>query len=128
MQTTTRADEVDAETSFRVPSAYNQMMLRRGTGETPLVLTSSTAGSCFPTSALEALALRAFTETNGAGREAWVRELVGRSVLRLRIGDRVIEDRQEQIRSILAVIADVRAHRLKKLVEIGMLVPASRAV
>jgi hypothetical protein len=74
-------------------------------------------------SALEGLAIRMMTEVARGDRERWVDELVGRSVLRIRIGDRVLEDRADQRRAILDTVEQLRA-RLPKFVELGILAPA----
>lgn len=120
-QSAGRAPEVHADDALYLPSAYNQMMIRRAASDLPLVLTSSVAGDAYPISALDALALRAMTEARGAAQEGWVRDFVGRSVLRLRVGERVVEDPAEQIQAILAVIAQIRSERLPKLLELGVL-------
>lgn len=108
---------------FCVPSVYNQMMLRRLSGDAPLVMTSTVAGTAFPISALDGLAIRVFTEAAAGGREEWIRGFVGKHVLRLAVGDRVIEDQTEQRSVILEGVENLRVHRLGKLVEIGVLAP-----
>jgi SAM-dependent methyltransferase len=112
-------------TRFVVPSPYNQMMLRQLAADMPVAMTSVPAGMALRVSRLEALALRVFTEIAGSGHEAWVRDHVGRSVLRLRVGDRVVEDPHEQERLILDTIEALRTNRLAKLVELGILAPVS---
>ena len=92
---------------FVLPSVYNQMMLRRTSTDVPLVLTSSVAGTAFPISALDALALRALTETPAANLEKWVGDFANRSVMRLRIGERIIEDPAEQVSTILAAVDEL---------------------
>jgi SAM-dependent methyltransferase len=114
---------VNADDLFRVPSVYNQMMLRRLSTEAPIVMASTVAGTAFPMSALEALAIRMMTEVPAAERGRWVHDLVGRSVLRIRIGDRVLEDRAEQRQAILETVDQLRP-RLSKFVELGILAPA----
>jgi hypothetical protein len=84
-----------ADDLHRVPSVYNQTMLRRLSTDAPIVMVSSVAGTAFPMSALEGLAIRMITEVAAPDREKWVEELVGRSVLRIRVGDRVLEDRAD---------------------------------
>jgi SAM-dependent methyltransferase len=109
---------------YRVPSVYNQTMLRRLSTDTPLVMVSSVAGTAFPVSALEGLAIRVMTEVAPADRERWVDAHVGRSVLRIRVGERVLEDREAQRRAILDAVEQLRG-RLPKLVELGILAPAN---
>lgn len=113
-----------ADDLYDVPSVFNQTMLRRLSTDAPIVMVSSVAGTAFPMSALEGLAIRMMTEVPSADRERWVDDLVGRSVLRIRIGDRVLEDRESQRRAILDTVERLRA-RLPKFVELGILTPAS---
>ena len=108
---------------FCVPSVYNQMMLRRLSGDAPIVMASTVAGTAFPISALDGLAIRVFTEAAAEGREQWIRDFVGKHVLRLAVGERVIEDQAEQRSVILEATRNLRVHRLAKLVEIDVLAP-----
>ncbi len=112
--------DLAADARFEVPLPYNQRMLRGTGADAPLLLVSPLTGTAYPMSALEALAIRALVE-HGAEREQWIRDHVGRSVLRIRIGDRVIEDRDEQARTILAAVDDLRTNRLAKLIELGVI-------
>jgi SAM-dependent methyltransferase len=109
---------------FRVPSVYNQMMLRRLSSDTPIVMTSAVAGTAFPISALDGLALRVFTEVIPSKRVEWIRDFVGKNVLRLAVGERIVEDQAEQHAVILDAVEQLGAHRLTKLVELGVLAPA----
>jgi SAM-dependent methyltransferase len=127
LRSPTRAVAPRADDTFSIPSVYNQTMLRRLSSETPIVLASSVAGTAFPVSALEGLAIRMLTEVAAPDREQWVRDLVGRNVLRIRIGDRVVEDAADQQREILAAVEQLRTRRLAKLVELGILVPSRPA-
>jgi SAM-dependent methyltransferase len=120
----TRTGSPDAERLFAIPSVYNQMMLRRLSGDTPIVMVSAVAGTAFSISALEGLAIRMLTEVVPADREQWIHDLVGRSVMRIRIGDRVIEDAAEQRKAIAEAVEQLRTRRLPKLVELGILAPA----
>jgi SAM-dependent methyltransferase len=120
----TAAKPVPADAAARVltiPSPYNQMMLRRLSSETPFVLASSVAGTAFPVSALDGVAIRALTSVAEPERAKWIHDLVERSVMRLRVGDRVIEDRSEQRRAIEGALADLCANRLSKMIELGVL-------
>jgi hypothetical protein len=125
MREPTRTPSASASGLYCVPSVYNQTMLRRLSSDTPIVMVSTVAGTAFPISALEGLALRGFTEVGAQDREQWVHDLVGRSVLRVRVGDRVLDDQAEQRRVILETLVDVATHRLPKLLELGVLAPAS---
>jgi SAM-dependent methyltransferase len=124
MRAPTRAIVASGDDLFCVPSVYNQAMLRRLSAENPIVMASTVAGTAFPISALEGLAIRLLTEVASPDREQWVRDLVGRSVLRIRIGDRVIEDQADQVRAILETLEQLCTRRLAKLLELGILAPA----
>jgi hypothetical protein len=121
MRATTVATKASRDASFRVPSAYNQMLLRRVSTDVPLVLTSTVASTAFPISGLDALALRALTEAPPTNRERWIHDLVHRSTMRIRVGDRGIEDRAEQIRMIVGALDAICTEQLTKLVELGIL-------
>ena len=120
-----RAAVVDGTTRYVVPSVYNQMMLRRLSSDVPVVMASTLAGTAFPISALEALAIRVFTEVPAAGREAWVRDFVAKRVLRIRVEERVLVDDGEQVRAILDTVATLQGERLAKLLEVGVLASSS---
>jgi hypothetical protein len=119
---TAAAASADPDGLYVVPSVYNQTMLRRLAGEAPFVMVSEVAGTAFPMSALEGVAIRAVTEAAAADRAGWVEDLVGRSVLRIRVGDRVLDDRAEQRRAILETVQQLRV-RLPKFVELGIVAP-----
>jgi ubiquinone/menaquinone biosynthesis C-methylase UbiE len=105
---------------YAVASSYNQMMIRRGSTDRPIILTSSVAGTGFPISALDALALRVLTEVAPDDRTQWTHDFVARSVLRLRVGEQVIEDDADQRRAIGEAV-EAASQRLEKLVELGLL-------
>ncbi|MBX3192332.1 MAG: class I SAM-dependent methyltransferase [Labilithrix sp.] len=121
LRASTRAAPATLEARYELPSPYNQLMLRRLSSETPLVMASSTAGTALPVSALDVLALRALTEAGPAERAGWIRDLVGRSVMRLRVGDRVLDDREEQRAAIASAVTRLGAERLATLVDLGVL-------
>lgn len=126
MQTETRSVAASGDDLYSVPSVYNQTMLRRPSIDAPIVMASTVAGTAFPISALEGLAIRILTEVPSKDRDLWVHDLVERSVLRIRLGDRVLEGRADQRRAILDAVEQLRAHRLAKLVELGILAPAAQ--
>jgi SAM-dependent methyltransferase len=121
MRAPTRSVAASADDLFSVPLPYNQTMLRRLSSEMPLVMVSPVAGTGFPISALEGLALRMLTEVAAPERERWVDDLLARSVLRIRIGDRVLDDQADQRRAILDTFDQLGTRRLAKLVELGIL-------
>jgi SAM-dependent methyltransferase len=109
---------------FSVPSAYNQMMLRRRATGAPIVLASEVAGTAFTMSALNGLALRAFTEVAPGERTRWVEDLLAGSAPEIRVGDRVIDEPDELGDAIDDAVEELRARHLAKLVELGILSPA----
>ncbi|MBS2020242.1 MAG: class I SAM-dependent methyltransferase [Deltaproteobacteria bacterium] len=117
----TKLAAAPANAMYRVPSVYNQMMLRRLSSDTPLLMISTVAGTAFPISTLDALALRVLTEVLPADRPRWIRDLVGRSVIRLRVGDQVLDDPDAQARAIDEAVDRLVRHRLAKLLELGVL-------
>lgn len=122
-----RARAVDGdgatEPRWEPSSSYDRAMLRGGSAERPIVLTSSLTGTGFPISAVDALALRVLLEVPVADREAWIADFVATRVLRLRVGERVIEDDAEQ-RTAISQAVSAAAERLSKLADLGVLVPA----
>ncbi len=119
----TRRADAKANAAYRVPSVYNQTMVRRLSSPTPLVFVSELAGQAFPVSSLDVLAVKVLTEAPPDGRDAWIRDLVGKNVLRLRVGERVYEKPDEQAQAIREAVDRLVAHRLSALVELGVLVP-----
>jgi SAM-dependent methyltransferase len=126
MRASTRAPAEPLRGPFTIPMAYNRTMLRRLAGEAPLVLVSALAGTAWSTAALDGLAMRVLVEAEPDAHDAWIRSFVGRSVLRMTDGERVIEDREEQERLVLEKLAGLKVERLSKLVELGILAPAAR--
>ena len=111
------------ESRYQLSLPYNQMMLRSNAVDRPTVLVSPAAGTGFPISALDALALRILTEVAPAERETWIDDFVAKRVLRLRVGERIIEDDAEQRRAIGEAV-ELASQRIPKLVDLGVLVPA----
>ncbi len=108
---------------FTVPNVYNRMMLRRLASDTPLVMVSERAGTAFATSAIEGLAIRALTEAEPGAREAWLRDFAGKHVLRLAVGERVVESREEQEKILLGALEQLETQKLARLVELGIVAP-----
>ncbi len=106
---------------YVLPSTYNQMIIKRVSTEMPLVMVSTTAGTAFPISALEALAIRVITEVSVQARPSWVHDFAARNVLRLRIGDRIVDNAEEQVAAILRAIDELLLDRLGKYLELGIL-------
>ena len=112
----------------RVPLAYNRMMLgQRLSAENPIILASPAAGTAMILSQLEAISLRLLTEVVPEARAAWIQALVARQPLRLRVGDRWIDDADEKARVLAEQLAQFRAQRLPKLLELGIVEPSAVA-
>jgi hypothetical protein len=121
----TRSRTVTPAGRFRVPSAYNRMVLQqRLSSENLMVLASTVAGTGFMISTLEAVALHLLTEVPPDGRHAWVRDLVARRALTLKVRDRTVEG-EEQVQIILDGVEQFHRDRLSKFVELGILEPES---
>ncbi|CAN5769364.1 methyltransferase regulatory domain-containing protein [soil metagenome] len=127
MMRSTRLVAAHGDDSYRVASPYNQMLLRRLTADTPLVMIAPICGTAFPLSALDALALRVLTEVPQWDRARWIRDLTARSVLRLRVGERMIEDPEAQVKAITTAVEQLVKLRLPKLLELGVLARGSFA-
>jgi SAM-dependent methyltransferase len=123
MQRPTKAQAVDPSGKFTVPHPYNQMMLKRLSSDTPLVLASEVAGTALRSSALEVLAMRVLTECRAEERDAWVEAFVEKHEMRLAIDGKIVADRAEQKRHVREAIATLGRDRLAKLVELGIMSP-----
>lgn len=123
MMQETKATAPNEDGRFEIPLPYNQTMLRRLSPDMPVVMASTTCGTAFPISTLEALAMRVITEVDLAGRDEWIRRFVGGRVLRLRVGERLVDDREEQRRAIGEAVRHVCRQQLSKLLELGILAP-----
>ena len=118
---TTRTRALPArDTTYTVPLAYNQAMLGRIGGEIPIVLASTVSAMAYPMPALEALALRVLVEAAPDARKEWISHLVTRSVLRIRVGERVLEEPAAQEAAIANAVETLVTGRLAKLVELGI--------
>lgn len=114
----------DPDSKFEIPLPYNQMMLKRLSTDTPLVLVSPAAGTGLRSSALEVLALRILTECRGPDRERWVHDYVEKHEMRLAIDGKLVSERADQKRHISAAVATLVRSRLGRLVELGITTPA----
>jgi SAM-dependent methyltransferase len=112
----------DREALFRVPSAYNRMMLtERLATESPLALASPVAGTGLTISMVQAVAILLLTEVPLAGRPAWIRALLAQRPLRLKVGDRPIVEAAELEQVLLREVDQFRAGRLSKFLALGIL-------
>jgi SAM-dependent methyltransferase len=113
---------------YHLPLAYNRMMLgQRLSADNPILLASPAAGTAMVLPQLEAISLRLLTEVPPEQRSAWIRALVARQPLRLRVGDRWIEDADEKARVIADQLEHFRARRLPKLLDLEIVAPGPGA-
>jgi hypothetical protein len=113
---------------YHLPLAYNRMMLgQRLSADNPILLASPAAGTAIVLPQLEAISLRLLTEVPPEQRSAWIRALVARQPLRLRVGDRWIEDADEKARVIADQLEHFRARRLPKLLDLEIVAPGPGA-
>jgi SAM-dependent methyltransferase len=113
-----------ASALYRLPLAYNRMMLgQRLSAENPILLASAAAGTAMVLPQLDAISLRLLTEVAPEQRPAWIQALVARQPLRLRVGDRWIEEADEKARIISDQLEQFRARRLPKLLDLGIVEP-----
>jgi hypothetical protein len=96
------------------------MLSQRLSAENPIILASPAAGTGLVLPQLEAVSLRLLTEVAPAQRPGWIRAFVARQPLRLRVGDRVIEDAEEKARVLSEQMEQFRIQRLPKLIELGI--------
>ncbi len=122
--TRTRAGPA-ADARYAVPSSFNRAMLDRIGGDVPIVLSSTVSAMAYPIPPLEALALRVLTEAAPDARRSWITELVAKSSLKLRIGERAIEGAAAQEAAIADAVGELLGGRLAKLVELGIVEPVA---
>ncbi len=120
----TRSAPVTAE-KLHVPSAYNRMMLReRLVTDDPLILASPVAGTGVPVPRLEAVTLRLLTEIPEADRWEWLAAFVRSEPFRVKVASREV-DEGARVQVLLGQVEPFRTRRLPKLVELGIVAPAS---
>ncbi len=107
---------------YRLTSVHNQAALREGLSlETPVTLASTAAGTGVELSPLEALAAFILTEVAPAERNEWMRRRCHHASFRLTVRGRTIEDREEQVRTLVGELDIFEQNRLPRLVELGVL-------
>jgi SAM-dependent methyltransferase len=122
MREATRANGELEVRRLRVPLPYNQWVLHHGvSSESPVVLASTSAGNGIELSAVEGVALVLLTDVAPDARRESVRALCRRESFRLSIGGRVIEDKEEQERSLLAEVDKLSVRWVPKMLELGIL-------
>ncbi|CAN5292040.1 methyltransferase regulatory domain-containing protein [soil metagenome] len=108
---TTRTRAVTpCDARYHVPLAFNRALLARIGGEVPIALASIVSGTAYPTPPLEAIAIRALTESTPETRRAWIADLVAKSVIP-----------RPQESAIVDAVDSLVTGRLAKLLELGIL-------
>jgi SAM-dependent methyltransferase len=112
---------------LRVVSAYNRAIVAQLLGEDGnVVLASPAAGTGVVVSTVGAVAIRALTEAEPEDRPGWIRKLVAKSPLRLKVEDRDVEDAGEKARVLEREVAAFQESQAPKLVQLGVLAPAAK--
>jgi SAM-dependent methyltransferase len=107
---------------LRVCSAYNRMVLEQLLGgDGNVVLASPAVGTGIVVSTLGAVSLRLLTEVEPADRPAWIRAFIARTPLKLRVGERSVEDDAEKARIVERELVTFEESRVPKLVQLGVL-------
>ncbi len=110
------------EGPYRVPLAYNRMILaQRLASKNLVVLASPRAGTGLVLSLIHAVALHLLTAVEPGQRDAWLRAFVAERPLKLHDGDRPITDKEEQRRVLAQQIDEFAARRLPELLALGIL-------
>jgi hypothetical protein len=105
-----------------VPLPYNRMILAQPLSVgSPVVLASPVAGTGFTLPMLQSVCVRLLTEIEPASRKGWIRAFVARQPLKLRIGERTIDDGEEQARVLSEELEQFCVRKLPKLIELGIL-------
>lgn len=110
-----------AGSSYRVPSAFNRAILTQPLAPNyTIVLASPVAGTGVGLSKVQAVALRALTEARPEERAAWLRAFVEANPLRLWDHGSPRDDKEEVARALEVEVETVRATRLPKWLELGI--------
>ena len=122
LQIPTRATTLDPRAEYTIVLPYNRMVLAQPVrSDSPIVLASPVAGTALALPVLSAMAIRALTETNAAGRAGWIAAMFGGPHVKLQIGDRTIDAAEERIRIVQVEVETFQRESLAKLVELGIL-------
>ena len=117
----TRAVSAPGDALYRLPSAYNRLVLREGlsTGA-PITLASRAAGTGLELSTVEGVALFLLTEVPGGERRGWVQARCGRESFRLTVRGQSIAGKDEQVQTLLAEVDRFSAVRMPRMLELGV--------
>jgi SAM-dependent methyltransferase len=122
MRALPRAPEALPGAGYRVPLAYNRKILEQPLSSArPIVLASPVAGTGVTIAMLHAVSIRLLAEVLPADRPGWIRAFAARQPLRLRVGERAVDDVEEQAALIAAELEAFTRTRAPKLVELGIL-------
>jgi hypothetical protein len=107
---------------YRVPLAYNRMLLeQRLSSKNLVVLASPLAGTGVVLPTVQAASLHLLTAVEPAQRDAWLRAFVAERPLKLHDGDRLVTDPEEQRRILAQQVEELREKRVPELVRLGIL-------
>jgi hypothetical protein len=110
------------EGPYRVPLAYNRMVLgQKLASKNLVVLASPLSETGLVLSMVQAVALHLVTEVAPTDREAWLQRFVAERTLKLHDGDRLVTDRAEQQRVLSQQVDELSARRLPELLALGIL-------
>lgn len=124
MQGTTEAVTPSEPSLLCVPSMFNRWALQEGlSSESPVVLTSTVAGTAFEVPLVEAVVMVLLTDVVPAERVEWVRSLCQKGALRLSVNGHRVEGEDDQGRVLLTEVDRFRARKLGKMLELGILAP-----
>jgi SAM-dependent methyltransferase len=106
---------------YHIPSPFNRAILAQPLSSShPIVLASPVAGTGISASMLDAVLLRALTETQPAERAAWIRAFVDANPLRIWDHGRTLNAKDELARVVEVQLEQFCATRLPKLIELGI--------
>lgn len=121
MTRSTPAAPAPGQGPYRVPSAYNRMVLeQRVSREGLVVLASPISGTGTVLSTVDGVCLRLLTSVEPAARPGWIRAFLAQRVLALHDGDRRVDDPAEQERALARHLESFTATRLPELIALGI--------
>jgi hypothetical protein len=123
---TAPAPVAPAGARYRVPLQFNRAVLAQPlSAENSFALASRAAGAGLRLSLLEVVSVRLLTEVEPAERSAWLRSLLARSPLAIRVDGQPVTDVEAQARVIERELEGFVKERGAKLLELGIVEPAA---
>ena len=124
MSGTPIAERADETGLYRVPSAYNRMVLQQPlVSRTTFVLASPVARTGITITLLEAMAMRLVTTVVPSMRKAFVRTMVESDPLELRVRGKLVDEPAEQERILNEELAKFSKEKLPRMIALGILEP-----